>query len=90
MPGPDPEIPDSVVLQFVVLHPEPVVTSADFLGHFDLTRQAINKRLNALVNEGYLDARKVGSAAKIYWITQKGREKVAADSSWDDHSSASQ
>lgn len=77
MPGPEPEISDTEVLRLIVLHPEPVVVAGDLVDELGVTRTAVNKRLATLVEEGLLESRKVGASAKIYWLTDEGREVAA-------------
>lgn len=61
------------VVTAVALHPEPVVTAKDLMDDLNMTRRGTTKRLNQLVDDGYLYEKRVGSAAKVYWLTDKGR-----------------
>ncbi len=76
MTGPTPRVSDEEILKHVALAPDPIVTAGEISELVDMTQQAVNKRLNQLVEEGYLNSRKVGSAAKVYWITEPGRAQI--------------
>jgi len=77
MTGPPPRVSDEEILKLVALSPDPIVTAGEIAEKVDMTQQAVNKRLRQLVEEGALNSRKVGSAAKVYWITEAGREEIA-------------
>ena len=82
MPGPDPKVSDKQILQLVALSPDPIVTAGELTEQIDMTQQGVNKRLKSLVDAGYLESRKVGGAARVYWITPSGR-KIAATTDLD-------
>jgi len=69
-PGPkmsDPTHQD--VLQFVHRNSAPFVTTNDVAEEFeDVTRKTVISRLHDLADEGELDRRKVGAAAKVWYI----------------------
>lgn len=77
MAGRKPSVPNSEVLHLIKVAPAPVVTATELNENLDMTRQGANSRLNALEEEGYLRSKKVGAAARVYWITEKGEEIVA-------------
>lgn len=77
MTGPTPQVSDEEILKHVALSPDPIVTAGEIADLVDMTQQAVNKRLKQLVDEGYLNSRKVGSAAKVYWITESGRTQIS-------------
>lgn len=77
MTGPPPRISDEEILKLVALSPDPIVTAGEIAEKVDMTQQAVNKRLGQLVEDGVLNSRKVGSAAKVYWITEDGRAEIA-------------
>ncbi|WP_277552321.1 MarR family transcriptional regulator [Halobaculum limi] len=82
MPGPDPKVSDEQILQLVALAPDPIVTAGELTDQIEMTQQGVNKRLKSLVEAGYLESRKVGGAARVYWITPAGR-KLAAPADLD-------
>jgi predicted transcriptional regulator len=57
----------------VALHPEPVVTVSDIYENMDMTRRGAQERLKSLVEDGYLESKKVGSSGLVFWLTPKGR-----------------
>lgn len=77
MSGPSPQVSDEEILRQVVLSPDPIVTAGEITDHVDMTQAAVNKRLQQLVNDGYLNSRKVGAAARVYWITEEGRKHIS-------------
>ena len=74
--GRPPRNSDTEVCQAVALHPEPVVTAADIHEELDLTQRGAQGRLKSLVEEGYLESKKVGSSGLVFWLTPKGRQQL--------------
>jgi Fic family protein len=52
--------------------PYPVITAGDVAEEFDVSNQYANRKLKQLVQEGYLERRKVGGAAAVYWSDESG------------------
>ncbi|WP_435125340.1 hypothetical protein [Halobaculum sp. D14] len=48
-----------------------------------MTPQGTRKRLESLVDKGYLTSRKVGGSAKVYWLTDEGKELASTAASGD-------
>jgi predicted transcriptional regulator len=71
------KVSDSEILRVFAVAPDPIVTAKELSYNLPITAQAINKRLGRLERDGFIDSRKVGSAAKVYWLTEKGREKLS-------------
>jgi Fic family protein len=46
---------------------EPVLTAVEIADRFDVTRAAANERLKALLAEGELHRKTVGSRAVVWW-----------------------
>lgn len=78
MVGRSPSVSDAEILRAIALVPDPVVTAGDLVDALDMTRQGVYSRLNNLEDDGYLRSKKVGGAARVYWLTHAGR-KLAAD-----------
>jgi DNA-binding MarR family transcriptional regulator len=76
MGGRPPDVTDEEILREVVLVPGPVATASDLADRLDMSRGGINKRLDSLVEEGYLHQREVGARAIVYWPTEEGEELV--------------
>lgn len=77
MPGPDPSITDEELLREIKLLPDPVITAKEITERVDLENATVNRRLDRLVESGYLVEKKVGAAAVVYWMTPEGAEKAA-------------
>jgi DNA-binding Lrp family transcriptional regulator len=78
MPGPAPDISDAQLLFLVHTHSSPVVTAPIIAEKADMSAQNANYRLRSLEDDGALDSMKVGSAAKVYWLTDVGRQIAAS------------
>jgi DNA-binding MarR family transcriptional regulator len=70
-------VSDPEVLRLIVTMPDPVVTSSELAEVLDMTQQGAYARLKSLEEGGYLQSKKVGGAARVYWVTQAGRELAA-------------
>jgi DNA-binding MarR family transcriptional regulator len=77
MPGPQPSITDEELLREIRLLPDPVVTAKEITSRVELENATVNRRLDRLVDNGYLNEKKVGAAAVVYWLTTDGAEKAA-------------
>ncbi|MCJ0621392.1 DEAD/DEAH box helicase family protein [Haloarcula hispanica] len=65
------------------IHAEkPFVTTSDIAGAIGCSRETARQKLNALVDEGLLDARQVGGRAKVWygpqWVTMESEETMAS------------
>lgn len=77
MAGRPPDVTDEEILREVALVPGPVATATDLAERLEMSSAGVNKRLDALVEEGYLHERKVGGRAIVYWLTEKGETTAA-------------
>lgn len=75
--GRPPSVPTESVLKAVVLYPDPFVTASDIEDYIGLSHDGTRERLKSLTREGYLEERKVGGSAVVFYITKEGREKIA-------------
>ena len=75
--GRPPRLTDQEVLRLVTLHPEPVVSASDLCEKMDMTQRGANKRLQRLVDAGFLQKKEVGSSAMVFWITQDGKGELS-------------
>lgn len=64
------------ICRIVALHPEPVVAAADVAEEMEMTPRGAQSRLKRLVEEGYLESKKVGSSGLVFWLTTKGRNTL--------------
>lgn len=76
MAGPEPDPPHAVFLAKMVLHPDPIVTTNDMLNAIDLSDQGVRDRFKTLQAAGLIEGKEVGSAAKVWWVTDLGRKYV--------------
>lgn len=77
MAGRKPSVSPKEVIQAMALHPEPVVTPKDIHEDLGLTSDGARERMNSLAEEGYLEKKKVGSSAVVYWFTDTGRDLLS-------------
>lgn len=77
MAGRPRDVSDDEILQEVALARGPVVTAPELADRLDMSGAGVNKRLDQLVEEGYLHERQVGANAIVYWLTDNGRVRVA-------------
>lgn len=76
MSGPDPEPPHATFLAWMVLHPDPIVTTADLVDKVGLSGEGVRKRFSKLQEMGLVEGKEVGSAAKVWWVTDRGRKYI--------------
>lgn len=72
-PGRKRETSDMAIMQFIVSHPDPVITSTEVGEHFDMTQQGAYSRLQNLVKDGLLNKAKKGGTG-VYWPTRPGHK----------------
>lgn len=61
----------SQVKQFVCQHSRPFVTSKEVAEEFgSVSRRTLNNRLNALVDRGELEKRRVGAQSVVWYCTE--------------------
>lgn len=71
-PGPDPTVDDDDIIRVIVSAREPALGTHDIADEFDISRQAMERHLRRLVDDGVLKTGKVGGA-NIWWPTDDGR-----------------
>lgn len=77
MPSHSKGIPDVDYLRLFALSPDPVVTAGELTEELPVTNQAVNTRLKRMSRDGLVESKKVGASARVYWITQEGRDYLA-------------
>jgi DNA-binding PadR family transcriptional regulator len=45
----------------------------------DMTQRGAQERLKRLVEDGYLESKKVGASGLVFWLTSKGRNTLGGD-----------
>lgn len=63
-------------MRAMVSHRAPVVGTSDVANEIGISRQATEKHLRRLVDEGKVDTHKIGQA-RIWWPTTEGRELLS-------------
>jgi predicted ArsR family transcriptional regulator len=64
---------DIKYLGALVLEPDPVSTAPEIADKADVSQQAANSKLQNLQDRGLVDSKKVGGAARVWWITMEGK-----------------
>lgn len=78
MPGPEPDVTDAQILFLMKKRASPVATASYIADETGMTPQNANYRLNGLENDGAVESMTVGAAAKVYWLTDTGRQIAAS------------
>lgn len=73
--GPPVADSDSDFLKWVAATDRPFAVADDVLEKSSVKRKQTLKRLDRLVDEGFLHSKKVGRG-KVFWLTEAGRERV--------------
>lgn len=74
MVGRPKRVSDKEILQEIALARGPVVTAGELAEKLEMNQSGVYKRLNDLVDQGLVKERKVGASAKVYWLSEDGRE----------------
>jgi predicted ArsR family transcriptional regulator len=75
--GRTPTVSAEEVMQAIALHPEPVVTAKDINAELGLEPDGARERLKSLADDGYLEYKKPGGSALVFWMSDKGRRLLA-------------
>lgn len=75
--GRPPTVSVEEVMQAIALHPEPVVTARDVNVQLGLEPDSARERLKSLAGEGYLEMKRPGGSALVFWMTDKGKRVLA-------------
>lgn len=78
MAGRPPKVGDSDILRRFTEAEDPVLTAKEVAEGLPIQRQSVYKRLEDLVETGLVGVKKAGQSAKVYWITDEGREYLEA------------
>jgi len=77
------QVSQSEFLKRFAISPDPVLSAPEIADALPISNQAVNKRLETMEQEGLIESKKVGSAAKVYWLTLQGKSRLA-DLEFDD------
>ncbi|WP_200531934.1 winged helix-turn-helix domain-containing protein [Halorubrum sp. LN27] len=78
MAGRKNTVPDQQILQLFEESDDPFLTTSEVADEFGFTNSGILKRLKALADDGKLGSKSAGKG-KAWWLTDEGREYVAAE-----------
>lgn len=65
------------ILRVFVQSPDPVLYAQEIADLFDKSDEWARNRLEELIDEGYLNAKKPGHKSRVYWITEDGHRRYA-------------
>jgi len=71
------EIDEIEILRLFALSSEPVLTTSEVMDRFDISQQAAYYRLRNLEADDYLESKKIGAKARVFWLTAKGKRQVS-------------
>lgn len=58
----------------MVLSPDPIVTAVEIAEKLDMSQQNAHQRLQNLEDGGAVRSKKVGSRARVWWVTDHGKK----------------
>ena len=62
------KITDEEILEFFEKNDDPVFSAGECGSAWGMTHEGARRRLNNLVDEGRLEAKKSGDRTKVYWL----------------------
>lgn len=71
-PGPDPSVAPADVVRAIVAARPPALGTGDLAYEFDISSEAMRRRLHQLDEDGYLNSDTVGGGL-VWWPTEAGR-----------------
>ena len=77
MPGRKPTVSDEDILKEIALAPDPIVTAVEIAEDIEMTQQGAHSRLESLEEQSFVRSKKVGSRARVWWLTDLGRQQLA-------------
>ena len=75
-PGPDREATDLRILRAIRDAYAPAVGTSEVAEELDLTRQAVDKHLRRLSEDGRVNTKKIGRV-RVWWLSDDGRKWLA-------------
>ena len=79
--GRSKRVSDEELLLAIVKSPDPIVTAPELSERVDYGTDGVRTRLKELRDDELVKSRDVGARATIWWITPKGRQKLAEETS---------
>lgn len=77
-------ISDQEILREIALSPDPIVTTSEIGDKIGMSPQGVYSRFVDLCEDGLIDSRQVGASARVWWLTDAGRQELAAASTDSD------
>ncbi|WP_092662273.1 winged helix-turn-helix domain-containing protein [Halorientalis persicus] len=77
MAGRKPSVSDVEILREMAISPDPVLTAVELAERIDMSQQGAHSRLESLEDQQYVRSKKAGSRARVWWITDRGRQQLA-------------
>lgn len=67
------KVSDRELLGALTMIDDPVATSAEVSAIVGLDDSQVRRRMPDLIEAGYVDTKKAGARARVYWLTKQGR-----------------
>lgn len=77
MGGRKPTVPDKDIIREIATSPDPIVTAVELSDAIEMSQQGAYSRLESLEEKEFVRSKKVGSRARVWWMTDKGRQQLA-------------
>lgn len=68
---------DKEYLRAAIMEPDPVFTAVEIADSVDVTQQAAHSKLSNLEDRGLVRSKEVGSRARVWWVSDRGRRIYA-------------
>lgn len=75
-PGPDREATDYRILRAIRDAYAPAVGTSEVADELGVRRQTVDKHLRKLVEEGYVNSKKIGRV-RVWWLSDQGKKRLA-------------
>lgn len=80
MSGRQPTVEDKEILEVIMHHPDPVLSTSEVASDIDIGRQGTWSRLSDLEDRGLVTSKKIGRST-AWWITEDGEVCLRAEDS---------
>jgi predicted ArsR family transcriptional regulator len=75
-PGPNPSVSEAEIVRAIVAAKPPALGTSDLADEFDISTEAMRRRLHRLNENGILHKATVGGAL-VWWPTSEGKSLLA-------------
>lgn len=73
--GPERQVTDERLMLEIVINPDPAVFASEIEENVPISRQRVTGRLDDLEEKQFVYSKRA-SGRRLWWLTQKGRERV--------------